>query len=55
MALSIGFSIDRYNQYHMEAVAHVKHSTDIAIKRLLTELETGGNVRFEDGNSNDVW
>ena len=49
------FPLTRFNQYYNEAVSQVKHSTDLSIKRLLTELETGGNVRFEDGNSNDVW
>ena len=28
---------------------------DLTIQRLVIELETGGNVRFEDGNPGDLW
>ena len=41
--------------FHSEAVCNVKHTTEISIKRLLAELESGGNVRFEEGRSSDVW
>ncbi|XP_071832914.1 leucine-rich repeat-containing protein 9-like isoform X2 [Apostichopus japonicus] len=43
------------DQYHREATQRVEQSTELVNKRLMTELETGGNVRFEDGNSADVW
>ncbi|KAJ8046058.1 Leucine-rich repeat-containing protein 9 [Holothuria leucospilota] len=41
--------------YHNEAAQRLKQSMELASKRLITELETGGNVRFEDGVSSDVW
>jgi hypothetical protein len=46
------FRIDRCYVESREQVENISQST---IKRLLLELETGGNVRFEDGNTNDVW
>ena len=33
----------------------MENISESTIKRLLLELETGGNVRFEDGTTNDVW
>ena len=27
----------------------------MTVQRLLLELETGGNVRFEDGKPSDAW
>ncbi|XP_041469372.1 leucine-rich repeat-containing protein 9-like isoform X1 [Lytechinus variegatus] len=42
-------------KYHNEAILKVKHATAGATQRLVTELETGGNVRFEDGTTSDIW
>ena len=28
---------------------------DILVNRMLVELETGGNVRFEEGQTTDPW
>ncbi|CAG5119813.1 unnamed protein product, partial [Candidula unifasciata] len=33
----------------------IRQMADMMINRLLVELETGGNVRFEDGRSSDPW
>ncbi|KAK0052192.1 leucine-rich repeat-containing protein 9 [Biomphalaria pfeifferi] len=33
----------------------VHKMADMMVKRLLVELETGGNVRFEDGQPSDTW
>ncbi|XP_059173305.1 leucine-rich repeat-containing protein 9-like isoform X2 [Physella acuta] len=33
----------------------VRQMADMMVKRLLVELETGGNVRFEDGLATDPW
>ncbi|KAH9489094.1 Leucine-rich repeat-containing protein 9 [Bulinus truncatus] len=35
--------------------ARVRKMADMMVKRLLVELETGGNVRFEDGQPADAW
>ena len=29
--------------------------SEMTVQRLLLELETGGNVRFEDGKPSDPW
>ena len=29
--------------------------SEMTVQRLLLELETGGNVRFEDGKPSDLW
>ncbi|XP_033624638.1 leucine-rich repeat-containing protein 9-like [Asterias rubens] len=47
--------IQQMDVYHGEAIANVKHTTEVTIKRLLAELESGGNVRFEEGQSSDLW
>ncbi|PIK59194.1 hypothetical protein BSL78_03891 [Apostichopus japonicus] len=47
--------LTQMDQYHREATQRVEQSTELVNKRLMTELETGGNVRFEDGSSADVW
>lgn len=46
---------EEVEKYHSEAILKVKHATSGAIQRLVTELETGGNVRFEDGTASDIW
>ena len=53
---SLPFSLySRVEKYHSEAITKVKHTTAMAVQRLVTELETGGNVRFEDGTASDIW
>ena len=34
---------------------HVLHMSTLNVRRLLIELQTGGNVRFEDGKPTDIW
>ncbi|XP_072171420.1 leucine-rich repeat-containing protein 9-like [Diadema setosum] len=46
---------EQVEKYHAEAISKVKHATAMASQRLITELETGGNVRFEDGSASDIW
>ena len=46
------FSID---QCHQESCEQVNNVSEMTVQRLLLELETGGNVRFEDGKSTDPW
>jgi Leucine-rich repeat (LRR) protein len=48
---------------HLKTLEHTKHalrskietSCKENISRLITELETGGNIRFEEGKSSDNW
>ncbi|KAK3738851.1 hypothetical protein QZH41_015070 [Actinostola sp. cb2023] len=40
---------------YRESCEQVQLVSDMTIQRLLVELETGGNVRFEDGKPPDVW
>ncbi|XP_029195766.2 leucine-rich repeat-containing protein 9-like isoform X1 [Acropora millepora] len=46
------YEIDKCHQESCEQVNNVSEST---VQRLLLELETGGNVRFEDGKPTDPW
>ena len=45
----------RIDQCFVESRAQVESISRSTVKRLLLELETGGNVRFEDGTTNDIW
>ncbi|XP_048590343.1 leucine-rich repeat-containing protein 9 isoform X2 [Nematostella vectensis] len=42
-------------QCYQESCQQVKSVSDMTVQRLLLELDTGGNVRFEDGKSSDAW
>ncbi|KAJ3168498.1 Leucine-rich repeat-containing protein 9 [Geranomyces variabilis] len=43
-------------QAHREEVTlQISQQSDMAIRKLLLELETGGNVRFEDEQRDDAW
>ncbi|KAJ3163656.1 Leucine-rich repeat-containing protein 9 [Geranomyces michiganensis] len=43
-------------QSHREEVTlQISQQSDMAIRKLLLELETGGNVRFEDEQRDDAW
>ncbi|XP_041353285.1 leucine-rich repeat-containing protein 9-like isoform X2 [Gigantopelta aegis] len=46
---------DEIEDYHKESHNRIRHNADVLIGRFLIELETGGNVRFEDGSTSDVW
>ncbi|KAL8572554.1 hypothetical protein ACOMHN_040458 [Nucella lapillus] len=41
--------------YCEEAKGRIQRAADSMANRLVVELETGGNVRFEEGASTDVW
>ncbi|XP_077999840.1 leucine-rich repeat-containing protein 9-like isoform X2 [Glandiceps talaboti] len=47
--------VEETEKCYGESVARIRQVSDMTVRRLLTELETGGNVRFEDGRSADVW
>ncbi|KAI8827030.1 uncharacterized protein EV422DRAFT_491205 [Fimicolochytrium jonesii] len=48
--------LQRQLQVHeAETTEQIVQQSDIAIRKLLLELETGGNVRFEDGQAGDEW
>ncbi|XP_021359488.1 leucine-rich repeat-containing protein 9-like isoform X4 [Mizuhopecten yessoensis] len=38
-----------------EAVKQLQQSCDTLVNRMVLELESGGNVRFEEGTTSDVW
>ncbi|XP_078672195.1 leucine-rich repeat-containing protein 9-like isoform X1 [Branchiostoma floridae x Branchiostoma belcheri] len=42
-------------EYYEDSCSRIKSVSEQTVRRLVTELETGGNVRFEDGRSTDVW
>ncbi|XP_063435746.1 leucine-rich repeat-containing protein 9-like [Mytilus trossulus] len=41
--------------YYNEATARIKKSADVIVNRMLIEIESGGNVRFEEGSPTDIW
>ena len=45
----------RIDQCHQESCEQVNSVSEMTVQRLLLELETGGNVRFEDGKPSDPW
>ena len=45
----------RIEGYHQESENRVRQNADLLIDRFLIELGTGGNVRFEEGSTSDVW
>ncbi|KAJ3065950.1 Leucine-rich repeat-containing protein 9 [Podochytrium sp. JEL0797] len=47
--------LDNFHQHKRDIVTQIVQQSDMAIRKLLLELETGGNVRFEDDQSNDPW
>lgn len=38
---------------HLQKMIH--HLSEQNIHRMITELETGGNIRFEEGKQSDKW
>lgn len=48
-------SVLRIDQCHQESCDQVNSVSEMTVQRLLLELETGGNVRFEDGKPSDPW
>ena len=48
-------SVLRIEQCHQESCDQVNSVSEMTVQRLLLELETGGNVRFEDGKPSDPW
>ncbi|XP_078381877.1 leucine-rich repeat-containing protein 9-like isoform X2 [Oculina patagonica] len=46
---------EEIDQCHQESCEQVNNVSEMTVQRLLLELETGGNVRFEDGKPTDPW
>lgn len=46
---------DRIDHFYAESIDRIAHLKDMSLQRLMTELETGGNIRFEDGKPSDLW
>ena len=51
---SLTFSF-RLDEFCDEAKARIERAADNMVNRMVVELETGGNVRFEEGSATDVW
>ncbi|XP_018417573.1 PREDICTED: leucine-rich repeat-containing protein 9-like [Nanorana parkeri] len=47
--------MDDIDGFHEKEVARTKESFDLLVQFLQTELETVGNVRFEEGAPSDTW
>ncbi|XP_069063527.1 leucine-rich repeat-containing protein 9 [Pleurodeles waltl] len=47
--------LDETETLHQKEFTKHKESTDIMFQLLLTELETVGNIRFEEGTPSDAW
>ncbi|KAJ3012251.1 UNVERIFIED_CONTAM: Leucine-rich repeat-containing protein 9 [Siphonaria sp. JEL0065] len=47
--------LENFHQHKRDVVTQITQQSDMAIRKLLIELETGGNVRFEDDQTNDSW
>lgn len=45
----------RIDHFFTDGVEKFRAMVDITLQRLLSELETGGNIRFEDGKPSDLW
>jgi len=45
----------RIDTYHQQAVSLLTSLANTSVRRLVAELESGGNVRFEQGFPTDVW
>ncbi|KAK3093172.1 hypothetical protein FSP39_012192 [Pinctada imbricata] len=43
------------DSYHQEAINRVNFTGETLVRRMTIELESGGNVRFEEGSPSDVW
>lgn len=41
--------------FYAEAADRIRKSADVIVNRMLIELESGGNVRFEEGTPSDIW
>eukprot|EP00760_Papus_ankaliazontas_P017886 PhM_4_TR17392/c0_g1_i1/m.92790 len=48
-------TLDRVERYFKQMKSGIHASTTDHVNRLLLELNTGGNVRLEDGQPKDVW
>jgi hypothetical protein len=48
-------SFEKISIHHSEISSQIMDQSDMAIRKLLLELETGGNVRFEDEQQGDAW
>ncbi|KAJ3265551.1 Leucine-rich repeat-containing protein 9 [Chytriomyces hyalinus] len=44
-----------FHQHKKDVTTQIIQQSDMAIRKLLLELETGGNIRFEDDQTNDTW
>ncbi|RLN72722.1 hypothetical protein BBJ28_00008178 [Nothophytophthora sp. Chile5] len=48
-------SVNRMNQAYERLSAGLRCTSEMNIARLMLELETGGNIRLEDGKLSDAW
>ena len=45
----------RIEAYYTEIVSRFRQTATTLVNRMVVELESGGNVRFEEGTPTDMW
>jgi len=45
----------RIELYYHDAVDKMRYQLEVSVQWMVSELETGGNVRYEDGRPSDLW
>ena len=45
----------RLERFHDDMVLHVQRAEDWSVRMLTMELETGGNVKMQEGSPSDDW
>lgn len=45
----------RIEAYYNETVNRFRQTATTLVNRMVVELESGGNVRFEEGTPTDMW
>ena len=48
-------SVYRRRHAFEQASRHMIHNSDVLVRRVLLELESGGNIRLEEGRKEDLW
>ena len=46
---------NRVEAFYKETVSRFRESANMLVNRMVVELESGGNVRFEEGSPSDLW
>ena len=54
LTFQVQFS-SRIESYYTETVNRFRQTATTLVNRMVVELESGGNVRFEEGTPSDMW